>query len=270
MDKNLLYSVFDSDGCTTRLGDITKLKSVAHSSSDGNLEKWQVQQDSTGKNFWLKGHSFDYTRAPLFECESECITCRLAKMLGFSNVVWYDMDTFYYSEETIKVCTIPEFDEKSIYYLADLLPGIANLTGFEKYKAVHQLGDQLAKKIQDILLFDILIGNSDRHLHNLAVDVSKNDLLLFDNGASLLSQVPTNRLRINCISFKYHPCRPFFDTVGKQIKLISDCRLKPVKEDDLKDLVKRYIVPKRFKYIWPYLRGNFREVEKYFGASLLL
>ena len=270
MEKNLLYSVFGSDGCTTTLGDITVLKSVAHSSSDGNLEKWQVQQDSTGKNFWLKGHSFDYTRAPLFECESECIACRLAKMLGFSNIVWYEMDTFYFSGKPIKVCTSPEFNESDIYYLADLLPGIANLTGLKKYEAVHQLGNQFIEKIQDILLFDILIGNNDRHLHNLAVDVSKNDLLLFDNGASLLSQVPTKRLNINRVSFNYHPCRPFFDTVGKQIKLISDCRLRPINENDLKDLVRMYTIPKRFKYVWPYLKENFKEVEKYFGTSLLL
>lgn len=254
---------------TDKLGDVEILDTVLQSSSDGNLKKWRVMQKESGKMFWLKGSSVDYSDTDLFECESECLASHLALKLGFSNVVLYELDTLHCNNEEIKVCYSEEFDENDVAYYAEIAPGATNFVGKEKFDFVCSLDYSMKPQIQDVLLFDILIGNKDRHLHNLALNVSKGEILIFDCGDSLLSQIPSDRLRLYNTSFRFHKCRPFFDTVGKQIELIDHCTFNSVSKDYLKQLVQKYLPKQRQDIVLNYLRDNFSKVEQYFGISIL-
>lgn len=251
------------------LGSANLLEHISHHSSDGNLEKWRV--DCSGFIYWLKSSSFSRTGEEMFECESECIACRLAEQLGLDNVLYYDMGTLQKNTgDKIKVCYSKEFDEDNIIYYDDAIPGVAQLVGEGKWDAVTEFNPSAVKSLQDLMLFDILIGNTDRHLHNVAFDVETGSFLLFDNGAGLCGSVPTNVLKNAIdISFNFHKCRPFYDTVGNQIKLIETCTFNSVSQTWLKELVEEFLDKKRAKLITRYLVNNFRKVEDYFELSLL-
>ena len=245
---------------TKRLGSVKVLKELSSSSSDGELLKWQVE-DKYGSIWWLKSSSF-FNQKEMYECESECIACRIAELFGISNVVMYDMDTLKIGIREYKVCRSADFvRDKEIITLAEYVPHAVYLQGYEKYNAIANALPDYVEQLNKIIVFDAIIYNKDRHLNNLALVDS--DLILFDNGASLFGRDASPKLAYNACSFNYQSCKPFYSTVKNQLNLISGNCLQSVSIEQLAQIVTRFLDKGRAKWVIKLLARNLKEVDRF-------
>lgn len=235
---------------------------LGESNSDGELKKWVVLID--GEKYYLKSSS-KVGEEEMYECESECICCRLAKLLGMENIVWYDLDFLVLNGETIKICISKDFIGGANYFTyAKLNPIIAKFHGHEKYDKVISIEPSLKKEIDEVLVFDAVVANTDRHLNNLAIlsGVEGNSIPLFDNGASLYSNSSVKSMKLmNKLSFGFQKCKPFYDTVGQQLSLVGEVDLKRVNIHDVFKIVGDYLPGRRAKYVKELLLRNLTELD---------
>ena len=141
-----------------------------------------------GFSFVYKGkkYFFKYTRS-LDYIYNEMIAYELAQDFGIE-AVSYDIASFnghvgYISED---------FYKTGMTYLEDLLKGFygddrnkCNLSDVE-FMMQERFGEEMAKKLSnqliDLLMFDLIIGNTDRHDRNIIIDVNNEKLApAFDN-----------------------------------------------------------------------------------------
>ncbi len=252
-------------------GNVKIVDRINASSSDGQLEKWIAL--SGNELLYFKGCTVSYDNELLYECESECIASRIAELLGIENVVKYDMDELIIGSSVNKVCVSHDFIRDGVFTTyAEAIRDIAKYQGIEKYNMVVDYDRHLQSSINKILLFDMIIGNDDRHLNNLAIidDGILRYIPLFDNGSSMNSKMPNKAIRnANRISFAMHKCKPFYNTVGEQIKLIDSCELYSVSIEEMKKIVLQFLDKKRANIVLEYLCDNLQEVGNYYGKTLL-
>lgn len=205
---------------------------IAGTSSKGNQEKWL--EDSR----WYKLDLFGY------EGLAETVTSRLLRQtnvqeLGFRYVT-YRMERLEVHRRTRNGCSSPNFllPGESILTLADLFrKGIGphwqaevarqpNLAG-----KVHWMAEQTIRLtglrrfgIYLTLLFevDMLFGNEDRHLNNIAVlrrGEGFDYCPIFDFGAGLLSNVRDYPMDVDPRAFvKQLRAQPLNTTFARQVK----------------------------------------------------
>lgn len=153
--------------------------------TNGFLPKcWQIRN---GKRILYKGNN----RQKL-EVFSEYYASQIAEMLGFNHVS-YDLEEF---KDTI-ASTCPLFTSKEIgyipigYYIKNDSIGEVN----ELLKEMSNENPQIYKNFQNMILFDALICNADRHFGNFGFLVDNKTMKIkglapiFDNGASLFSNL---------------------------------------------------------------------------------
>ncbi|MBR1599612.1 MAG: hypothetical protein IJ661_11970 [Lachnospiraceae bacterium] len=253
------------------LGNVEFIDRIGASSSDGDLIKWIVKKGEV--TYYLKGCSKFLDGEELYECESECVACRLAKILGLSNIVEYDMDVLTIGTTKYKVCVSKNFiGEYNFNTYVELLPDISKYYGKEKYELVVGYNNFLQSQINNILLFDAIIYNDDRHLNNLAIiNTGKNQYIpLFDNGASLFGKIPSKGLKFtNRTSFAYQNCKPFYNTVGEQLTLVNECNLNSISKEEIGRIVYRYFEKNRARSVIKLLYNNLKEVGDRYGKQLL-
>lgn len=225
------------------LGVLSQLKELNNVGSCGQLRKWSAVL-SNGTLVYIKGHSRNG-----YECESECIACRLAVMLGIQNVVIYDMDVLHIGNKKYKVCVSSDFVQGGIYNTVNsLLPDVVMLKGQEKYEYI-QSNLSLGVQLDNILLFDAIILNKDRHLRNLGV-LNGCIMPLFDNGDSLFSNKTVSYIyKVLKTNLDYQPCKPFFSTFTRQLYLLRNISIGKVERISVYGLVNTYLSGKRAKYV---------------------
>ena len=124
---------------------------------------------------------------------SEYYSCQLLKELG---IPYIDYDLEMYQGELVSVCKI--FTSKDIAYVPIHL--VANIDNLDKaYNWC--LERNLEEAFGDMILFDALIYNHDRHLGNFGIlkDNHTGEILgmapIFDNGAGLLAYISLSKLK---------------------------------------------------------------------------
>lgn len=124
---------------------------------------------------------------------SEYYSCQLLKELG---IPYIDYDLEMYQDEIVSVCKI--FTSKDIAYVPIHL--VANIDDIDKaYNWC--LEHNLEEAFGDMIIFDALIYNHDRHLGNFGVikDNHTGDILgmapIFDNGAGLLAYTSLSKFK---------------------------------------------------------------------------
>lgn len=124
---------------------------------------------------------------------SEYYSCQLLKSLG---IPYINYDLEMYQGEIVSVCKI--FTSKDIAYVPIHL--VANIDDIDKaYNWC--LEHNLEEAFGDMILFDALIYNHDRHLGNFGIikDNHTGDILgmapIFDNGAGLLAYISLSKLK---------------------------------------------------------------------------
>lgn len=124
---------------------------------------------------------------------SEYYACQLLKELG---IPYIDYDLEMYQDEIVSVCKI--FTSKYIAYVPIHL--VANIDDIDKaYNWC--LEHNLEEAFGDMIIFDALIYNHDRHLGNFGIikDNHTGDILgmapIFDNGAGLLAYTSLSKFK---------------------------------------------------------------------------
>lgn len=240
-----------------------QLEQISETSSDGQLDKWKLTKENGEIYYWKAPSILDGQE--MYECEAECAASELAKLFGMQNVVQYQLVQGV-SEITgyNKVCESKDFVGHNYFYTyASIINDIAKYHGEEKYNKVIAVNPDLQEQINNILVFDAIIANRDRHLNNLAFldgeDGQK--VVLFDNGDSLFSKLTDQGLKFALnTSFNYSKCRPFFVTVGKQLELVKFNSLRPVAFSDVTDIMGMYFKGKRLKVINEWLKLSIGKV----------
>lgn len=124
---------------------------------------------------------------------SEYYSCQLLKELG---IPYIDYDLEIYQDEIVSVCKI--FTSKDIAYVPiHLVANIDNIDKAYKWCLEHNLEEAFG----DMIIFDALIYNHDRHLGNFGIikDNHTGDILgmapIFDNGAGLLAYTSLSKFK---------------------------------------------------------------------------
>lgn len=223
ISKELSLSVFN--------GTKTKINNTVLSpefTTNGAIPKCWIKKDD---GYYLYKSSTGYLGFANTGNEpySEYYACQLLKELG---IPYIDYDLEMYKDELVSVCKI--FTSKDIAYVPIYL--VANIDDIDKaYNWC--LEHNLEEAFGDMILFDALIYNHDRHLGNFGVikDNHTGDILgmapIFDNGAGLLAYTSLSKFKDLAIFEDYYKNNNDFNMSNYWI--------------DFRDLVKKYCTSKQ-------------------------
>ena len=128
-----------------------------------------------------------------FEPYSVYYSCQLLKQLNMPHI---DYDLEMYQDELVSVCKI--FTSKDITYVPmHLVDNIDDVDNAYNWYLEHNLDEAFG----NMILFDALIYNHDRHLGNFGIlkDNHTGEILgmapIFDNGAGLLAYISLSKLK---------------------------------------------------------------------------
>lgn len=223
---------------------IELVKKNATKTSRGILSKAWYKID--GRLCLVKGNSVDPNGVIGHEPYSEVMASNIAKVLQYSHLEYFLMDAKLFPDvkvhrlKHVSVCEyyIPKnFKVVSYYnYIISKL-GLEPADYFEAYKKVLPV-----KPLFQMLFFDALIGNEDRHLSNfdilLGFDGTETLAPLYDHGASLLAWHGRKELGSAGKEGRFDSAKPFRTTHNVQIKLTTEPLLPPT---DLMVLYKKLI-----------------------------
>lgn len=190
MDKVLAYVAFT--GFSTK---ISGLRTTAELTSSGMLKKcWSNRADGV---YLLKGDDFIKREDGRSQATLEYYAAQVADALGFKHIA-YDLEEFHHQNgERELICTCKLFTSENIGFV----DGYTYLQqqGFDLSTAI--LEDSLTQlriaaavnspQYEDMMLFDSIIANQDRHLSNWGMLIDNNSgaflgvAPIFDNGFSL-------------------------------------------------------------------------------------
>lgn len=187
-----LYNGFkDSLGIVSFFGNTSSLGGnlkTPETTTQGMLSKaWRLVDD----NIWLyKSGTRGYANAGK-EIYSEYIASQISKILGF-NYVDYELTTW--NEVHCTRCKLFTSEEIGFLSMSDYLNSkIGGSKSWTYKKVLEELPTDFIEGLNDIVFFDYLIENKDRHFSNfgLLIDNDTQRVLnlapIFDNGFSLLN-----------------------------------------------------------------------------------
>ena len=223
ISKELSLSIFN--------GTKTKINNTVLSpefTTNGAIPKCWIKKDD---GYYLYKSSTGYLGFANTGNEpySEYYSCQLLKSLG---IPYIDYDLEMYQGEIVSVCKI--FTSKDIAYVPIHL--VANIDDIDKaYNWC--LEHNLEEAFGDMILFDALIYNHDRHLGNFGIikDNHTGDILgmapIFDNGAGLLAYTSLSKFKDLATFEDYYKNNNDFNMSNYWI--------------DFRDLVKKYCTDKQ-------------------------
>ena len=190
MDKVLAYVAFT--GFTTK---ISGLRTTAELTSSGMLKKcWSNRADGI---YLVKGDDFIIRQDGRSQATLEYYAAQVAKAMGFAHID-YNLEEFHHQNgerEVVSTCKL--FTSENVGFVDGYT--FLRQKGFDVDNAIledplNQLkisGLVASEQYEDMMLFDSIIANQDRHLGNwgVLVDNDTGEFLkvapIFDNGFSL-------------------------------------------------------------------------------------
>lgn len=190
MDKVLAYVAFT--GYSTK---ISGLRTTAELTSSGMLKKcWSNRSDGI---YLLKGDDFIIREDGRSQATLEYYAAQVAEAMGFKHID-YDLEEFRHQNGDREViCTCKLFTSEDIgfvdayTYLKKQGFDIDNAILDDPLTQMRIAGFASSTQYEDMMLFDSIIANQDRHLGNWGLLVNNNtgEFLepapIFDNGFSL-------------------------------------------------------------------------------------
>lgn len=241
---------------------VSSSRCLENNSSTGNLKKWSMRYNN--KHILIKTSSYnEYNNNWAYEAYAELISCRLAKEIGIADVVMYYPCKIIIdnSIETIG-CYCYSFLKQDEKYISiancNKNQRLRDYTGQKDngYRAMIQDIKQVfkleyRKSLDENILLDFIILNTDRHLGNLGLVVNKQGKVrtapLFDNGTSLFCNKDTTDFIWTDI-IEYARSRPFSMSFDEQLRYIDKTKIE-INKDVSKTLkyidgLTRYKLPK--------------------------
>lgn len=209
------------------------------SSSDGVLKKkWQI---INGKRCLIKSGTGTLSQ----EVYNEQIANIVCNLLGITNYTKYTAEIMNSRPVSICDCFVNENTElvTANDILKHFLPNYRE-TPFNHYvNCCRRLGFDVKSSLDEMIIVDYIIGNTDRHYRNLGLirDVNSLSIIgaapLYDSGTSLCHDISDNMIDI----YADIKSKPFEDRHSQQIKLISqpdrfdisDLRYLPEKSQEI-------------------------------------
>ena len=191
------------------------------SSSNGDLPKfWKIED---GKRVLYKEGSAPYDQQPYNEVFASC----LLELLDLPHVN-YSLVQDKDEEKAYSVCeTFVTSDTEYVPALEilNVVPKLNHENSYQHFlRCVEALSIPVSRQeLDDMLLFDYLINNADRHYGNFGFirNVQTRKFLgmapIFDNGNSLWYLQLNKRMKL-----KDQPAKPFRDTHTEQVKLLGE------------------------------------------------
>ena len=233
MDKVLAYVAFT--GFSTK---ISGLRTTAELTSSGMLKKcWSNRADGV---YLLKGDDFIKREDGRSQATLEYYAAQVAETMGFEHIA-YDLEEFHHQNgERELICTCKLFTSEDVGFV-------------DAYTYLQQQGLPLSSMIledpltqlriaavvnspqyEDMLLFDSIIANQDRHLGNWGMLVDNNSgrflgvAPIFDNGFSLFYGASAADLQPAYHEAYRQSLRCKYLSLDEQARLFVDKRHLPV------------------------------------------
>ena len=216
-DVNLFENDFSEQVFRT-MADTGKPSYTPDSSSNGDLPKfWKIEQ---GKRVLYKEGSAPFDQQPY----NEVFAARLLEVLELPHVNY----TLVQDEErAYSVCETFVTTATEYVPALEILNAVPKLNHENSYQHFFRCAEALSipvsrQEVDDMLLFDYLINNADRHYGNFGFirDVQTRSFLgmapIFDNGNSFWYLQLNKRMKL-----KDQPAKPFRDTHVEQMKLLG-------------------------------------------------
>ena len=226
-DKALSYVAFT--GYSTK---ISGLLTSPELTSSGALKKcWSNRNDGI---YLIKGDSFFPRPDGRSQATMEFYASQVAETLGFEHIN-YDLEEFHHKNGDKEiVCTCKLFTTENegyveaATYFKDCGIDVDNID-LSSLKLQEQFFKKMGSFYADMMLFDSIIANNDRHLANFGMIVDNNTgkylrhAPLFDNGSSLLYGAAPVELKGNLNElFNSVSCK--FYSLDRQAKLFVQKR----------------------------------------------
>lgn len=203
-----------------------KITSSPEYTTNGMLPKCWHRDN--GQIYLYKGSSEKYANGGK-ESYAEYYMAQIAKALGFEHTP-YDLREFH--GQLVSTCPIFTNENEGYLNIYDCLD--KDIRQSYKFKIIEPIQNIYGKEsLQNLMLFDALICNVDRHLGNfgMIIDNNTNKLLrpapIFDNGLSMINILTQDELSDipNAIANMQHS---FFDfSFNEQLKLFVQPRHIP-------------------------------------------
>ena len=216
-DVNLFENDFTEQVFRT-MADTGKPSYTPDSSSNGDLPKfWKIEQ---GKRVLYKEGSAPFDQQPY----NEVFAARLLDVLELPHVNYTLVQN---EEKAYSVCETFVTTTTEYVPALEILNAVPKLNHENSYQHFFRCAEALSipvsrQEVDDMLLFDYLINNADRHYGNFGFirDVQTRKFLgmapIFDNGNSLWYLQLNKRMKL-----KDQPAKPFRDTHAEQMKLLG-------------------------------------------------
>lgn len=199
-DYNLYDNEFSEALQRASFGEeIKAIKGITSSpeyTTNGMLKKcWHRESD--GKIYLYKGSSQEYANGGK-EAYSEYYMAQVAKVLGF-DCVPYDLKEFH--NQIVSSCPIFTNENEGFVPIYQFIKN-----DLRPHPLPMELANAMAKyytleKLQDLLVFDAIIINKDRHQNNFGMIVDNNTgkilrpAPIFDNGFSMINFLIADELK---------------------------------------------------------------------------
>jgi hypothetical protein len=207
--------------------------------SQGQLGKWYVETPEG--RYLLKENGLVYSKSRYFVHErityittsniSEVIAYRVGRYLNLPTIPYKLVESKSFpkiqtKEKYLSICKLVPY----LNNMADMIEAVENryISSSEIFLNKLEQGGVERYKLAQLLIFDALIGNEDRHLNNFAINIKDNKYyamdFILDNGNSLLYNVKP--LDIPSLHLERperigpDKAKPLSDTHDKQIKYI--------------------------------------------------
>ena len=232
MDKVLAYVAFT--GYSTK---ISGLRTTAELTSSGMLKKcWSNRDDGV---YLLKGDDFIKREDRRSQATLEYYAAQVAEAMGFRHID-YDLEEFHHQNgEREIICTCKLFTSEAVGFVdayAFLQQQGLDLSTVLLEDPLTQLRIAAAvnsPQYEDMMLFDSLIANQDRHLGNwgMLVDNNNGKILgvapIFDNGFSLFYGASAADLQPENLEAYKQSLRCKYLSLDEQARLFVDKRHVP-------------------------------------------
>jgi hypothetical protein len=224
-DWNYFQNDFSSDVgdylLSQRINHKTLLLNSPDNSTDGALSKQWVIIDN--QRVLLKKGTLPYQQ----EINNERIAYIICRELGISCVEYSYHYSFKQLCSSCKCFVDYNTEFVSAWQLIDEFTNTDTVSNYEKLiLKMEGLGvKDVRLRLEQMLVLDFLIGNTDRHYNNFGFIRDPITLKwlgfcpLFDNGTSLFATTPTNNINI---TETYIQCKPFQNFHIQQIRLVKD------------------------------------------------
>lgn len=215
----------------------------------GYLPKWYKDE------YFYKSGEIEYNTFNPNQCIAEELASKLGKAMKF-NIIDYELKKLHtrgfewfndtIEEQSFVACRCKSFIKKdmNIYTLPEIYGD--NLPSYEEFISTYP---ELEKYINEILIFDYIINNVDRHYNNFEIAECEEGLSLvpiFDNGLSLYADLnDTDIDYINSTTYgykKFRKAKPFCRNHKSQLNLLRRNNailpeIKFISDDDIKSIV---------------------------------